>query len=175
MRMDSNTKLEQLILGSCKYDHDAFRSIFDLYVDQLFNYALSRTNDREAAKDITQDTFIAIWESLDSFEYKGDAAFLGFMFVILKRKIGGHYKKSAKERSVRQEVIIEPHTADSDETHDLLLALRNLSSKYQEVLKLRYWGDLSFAEIGETLGIQENAARILHYRAIKKLQKVGEV
>jgi len=170
--MDSNANLKQLIEQSCAYDHDAFRAIFEMHVDRLFNYALSRTNDREAAKDITQETFIAVWESLDSFAYKGEEAFLGFIFVILKRRIVQYYRAQAREKAMHKEIHEEAHEEIHEDYRHLLSALGKLSSKYQDVVKLRYWGALSFAEIGATLGIRENAARTLHHRAIKKLQEV---
>ena len=63
----------------------------DLYSDYLFNYTISRVSDREIAKDLIQDTFIAGLKSMKNF--KGDASERTWLISILKRKIIDHYRK----------------------------------------------------------------------------------
>ena len=57
----------------------------DLHADYLFNYAITRVNDREIARDIIQDTFVAGLKSKDNF--KGQASERTWLVSILKRKI----------------------------------------------------------------------------------------
>ena len=64
--MATNLDLKQLIEEAGKGDEDAFRVIFEKESGRLFKYALSRTRDRDAALDLTQETFIALWKSLSS-------------------------------------------------------------------------------------------------------------
>ena len=63
----------------------------DLYADYLFNYAVTRVNDSEIAKDLVQDTFIAGLKSAKNF--KGEAAERTWLIAILKRKVIDHYRK----------------------------------------------------------------------------------
>ncbi len=63
----------------------------DLYSDYLFNYTVSRVNDREIAKDLVQDTFFAGLKAMDNF--KGEASERTWLISILKRKIIDHYRK----------------------------------------------------------------------------------
>lgn len=63
----------------------------DNYSDYLFNYTISRVNDREMAKDLVQDTFFAALKSMKNF--KGDANERTWLIAILKRKIIDHYRK----------------------------------------------------------------------------------
>jgi RNA polymerase sigma-70 factor (ECF subfamily) len=63
----------------------------DLYVDYLFNYAISRINDREIAQDLVQETFLAGLKSMKNF--KGEATERTWLISILKRKIIDHYRK----------------------------------------------------------------------------------
>lgn len=63
----------------------------DLYSDYLFNYTISRVNDREIAKDIIQDTFFAGLKSMKNF--KGEASERTWLISILKRKIIDYYRK----------------------------------------------------------------------------------
>ena len=63
----------------------------ELYSDYLFNYTITRVNDREIAKDLIQDTFFAGLKSMKNF--KGEASERTWLISILKRKIIDHYRK----------------------------------------------------------------------------------
>lgn len=63
----------------------------DLYSDYLFNYTISRVNDRDLSKDLVQDTFFAGLKSMKNF--KGEASERTWLISILKRKIIDHYRK----------------------------------------------------------------------------------
>jgi RNA polymerase sigma-70 factor (ECF subfamily) len=63
----------------------------DLYADYLFNYTISRVNDKEMAQDLVQDTFLAGLKSMKNF--KGEASERTWLISILKRKIIDHYRK----------------------------------------------------------------------------------
>jgi len=63
----------------------------DLYSDYLFNYTITRVNDRDIAQDLVQDTFLAGLKSMKNF--KGEASERTWLISILKRKIIDHYRK----------------------------------------------------------------------------------
>ena len=52
--------------------------------------------------------------------------------------------------------------------------VNSLSPDHQEVLKLRYWSDMSFGEIASVLNIKETTAKVRHYRAIQQLKTLME-
>lgn len=72
----------------------------DRYSDYLFNYAVTRVNDAEIAKDLVQETFFAGLKSAKNF--KGAAAERTWLISILKRKVIDHYRKinSKKEKAM---------------------------------------------------------------------------
>lgn len=63
----------------------------DLYADYLFNYTISRVNDKDMAQDLVQETFLAGLKSMKNF--KGEASERTWLISILKRKIIDHYRK----------------------------------------------------------------------------------
>ena len=83
----------------------------DKYSDYLFNYTISRVNDREIAKDLVQETFFAGLKSMKNF--KGDASERTWLIAILKRKIIDYYRKinSAKGKA---EVRINYNNSDNE-------------------------------------------------------------
>lgn len=84
----------------------------DRYSDYLFNYTISRVNDREMAQDLVQDTFFAGLKSMHNF--KGEASERTWLVSILKRKIIDHYRKinSAKGKA---EVRMKLNSSDSED------------------------------------------------------------
>ena len=63
----------------------------DLYSDYLFNYTITRVNDRDIAQDLVKDTFFAGLKSMKNF--KGEASERTWLVSILKRKIIDYYRK----------------------------------------------------------------------------------
>ncbi|MEZ4857094.1 MAG: sigma-70 family RNA polymerase sigma factor [Gelidibacter sp.] len=63
----------------------------DRYSDYLFNYTITRVNNRDLAKDLVQDTFFAGLKSMKNF--KGEASERTWLISILKRKIIDYYRK----------------------------------------------------------------------------------
>ncbi len=63
------------------------------YGDMLYRYAIPRVNDKEIAKDLVQDTFLAAWRNHDNF--KGEISEKNWLFTILKNKIIDHYRKAS--------------------------------------------------------------------------------
>lgn len=63
----------------------------NLYSDYLFNYTITRVNDREMAKDLVSETFLAGLKSMKNF--KGEASERTWLVSILKRKIIDYYRK----------------------------------------------------------------------------------
>lgn len=63
----------------------------DQYGDALYGFALARVNDKEAAEDLVQETFLAAIKSQDRF--KGRSSEKTWLFGILKHKLIDHYRK----------------------------------------------------------------------------------
>ncbi|NQY05471.1 MAG: sigma-70 family RNA polymerase sigma factor [Flavobacteriaceae bacterium] len=63
----------------------------DKYADYLFNYTVTRVNDKVVAQDLVQETFFAGLKSAANF--KGDASERTWLVSILKRKIIDYYRK----------------------------------------------------------------------------------
>lgn len=83
----------------------------DKYADYLFNYTITRVNDRDTAQDLVQETFFAGLKSKDNF--KGDASERTWLVSILKRKIIDHYRKINSNKG-KAEVRINYNDGESE-------------------------------------------------------------
>jgi RNA polymerase sigma-70 factor (TIGR02943 family) len=67
------------------------------YADILFAVALQKTNSRELAEDLVQDTFLSAIKALDNF--RGDASEKSWLFTILNNKITDYYRKKGRQQT----------------------------------------------------------------------------
>lgn len=167
----SNQLLGDAIRASRTGDQDAFRQIFDHCHDKLFRYLLARTPSRDDALDLTQDTFVDLWQALPRFRYASDRQFFAFVFTIAKRKLAKYYAAAPRTVEFDEAHIAGSFSLDIEDYRQLTRSIASLSINYQEMLHLRYWGGLSWKETAATLGITEVAAKVWHHRALRKLQR----
>jgi len=165
-------RLETLITRIQSGDQEAFRMLYDSLADRLFGYVASRTSSRADALDVVQDIFIDLWTSLGRFDYRSDGHFYAFVFTIAKRKLYRHYKNGSHTESIDDLAPDEHPRVEADIVdHDGMRGLvERLPEKYRDVIVLRYWSDMSFAEIADALGATEGNVKVRHHRALEKLR-----
>jgi RNA polymerase sigma-70 factor (ECF subfamily) len=165
--------LSEALAKAAGGDERAFRALYDHLVDRLFSYVRSRAREREEATDVVQDIFLDIWGALPRFQYISDAHFYGFVFTIAKRRLIRHYKshrhESLDDLEPNQIPRIDADITDPDGVRALV---DTLSEKYRDVIVLRYWSGLSFADIAFLLDTTETNAKVRHHRALKELHKL---
>lgn len=84
----------------------------NLYSDYLFNYTISRVNDRDMAQDLVSETFLAGLKSMANF--KGEASERTWLISILKRKIIDYYRKINSNKG-KAEVRMSYSNSSEDE------------------------------------------------------------
>lgn len=153
-------------------DNSAFKEIYDLTINRVYSFVLLRTKDKETALDICQNIYLSFWQSLGKFRYMGDPHFYAFLFTIARREISREWRGRSGQTVDIEQIFDIPADPEEHEDYRLLLKeLENLKEEERLCLELRYFEDLKFKDVGETLGISENYAKVLHHRAIKKLQQ----
>jgi len=171
--MEQNSEeLKILVQKAQNGSKDAFKEIFDRLSDRFFAYIFSRTSNRDDSLDIVQETFIDLWNSLKKFRYKSDQSFYGFLFTIIKRKLYHYYKKKQKIISLDrldEKQLVQPATKQKNYGY-ILKHIDTLTSKNQDIIRLRYWSQMTFNEIAAVLNITETTAKVRHHRALQKLK-----
>ena len=146
---------------------DADEAVEELYLahwDQLVRLSVMLVHDQGAAEEIVQDAFVAVHQRWDRLTDHDRA------LAYLRQAVVNRSRSALRHRGVVQRYLAKqsaPATmpgADSpvmrDSRRDLVLdALRQLPRRQREVLALRYYLDLSEAEIAETLGISKGAVK----------------
>lgn len=82
----------------------------DQHGDYLFRYSLMRVRNRESAENLVQETFLAAFESRDSFS--GRSSEKTWLTGILKHKITDQFRKSFREKSITELQVDDEQTID---------------------------------------------------------------
>jgi RNA polymerase sigma factor (sigma-70 family) len=142
---------------------------------RVFNLLLRLTGDREAAADLTQETFVAAFRSAASYSGKGRPE--SWLYGVAM-----NCHRSWRRRSGLPDAPDDPlpdladpapspeELAQLGERRELLAdAVRRLPETYRRTVALRYWGGLAAAEIAVAEGIDAGTVRWRLHHAQQRL------
>lgn len=166
-------------------DIGAFESFFHQYQEMVFKTAYLMVGDKEDAKDVLQEVFIAVWKSRGTFDPAKGKFATWLHRITVNQCLMKHRKKQPSCISleeVRDCGLDLPETMDSQvaaelsaskwEYEKLAAAIDSLDGKYRPVFILRYFSELSYDEIAQAMGIPLGTVKSRLNTAIKTLRKV---
>lgn len=159
-----------------KGDENAFRMLFNLYVDKLSYFVLGWTKNVELTEEIVQDVFLKLWVNRQKItEVKN---FDGYLFIACRNHCYNALKKNLTERT--KILLWEKSTHDTteffpDEEEDVYFnylddAVNQLPPRQKEVFHLKMRERLKYTEIGDHLGISPETARKHLNAALKQIR-----
>jgi len=154
---------QEIIDGCLKKDSKAFEALYQLYGGLLYGMAIRYANTNKEAEDVLQDTFIKVFQNIDSFSNTG--SFIGWVKRILVNTAINSYR-TAYNRNIEthEEIYSFPLYEENDvfnnlAEEDLLKILDRLPTGYKTVFNLYVIEGYKHHEIGEILGISEGTSK----------------
>ena len=138
----------------------------DLYREQaprLIRVAAAITLNLSLAEDVTQDAFIGLQRRFETVEHP--VAYLQRSVVNLSLKVLRRRKVAERYPTPVVDVSFEPEVAEA------WVAVVRLPARQRVVVALRYWNDLSEAEIVDYLGWPAGTVKSTLHRALKRLKE----
>ena len=183
--MNLKDRQERTWICQSQNDPKAFRHLFDRYFNPIFNYILRRTCNSTITEDITANTFMKALDKIDQFQWKG-ISFSSWLYRIATNEIHQHYRKTkrilslspAKMSNFRGDCSSDAGLLNAEEAlaknrqfQRVHTTIAKLKSKYQTVITLRYFENLSIKEIAYILDISENTVKTQIRRGLIQLKK----
>ena len=171
----------ELARSALSGDRAAFGQLVERHARQVVALAYAMVGDREKARDLAQESFLAAYQAMGSLREPG--RFGAWLAGIARRQCIyaiRRERRAARALQVRADapVVVLPgpdgDAARSDEEGRLLSALNRLGRRYREVLVLRHLEGRSYAEIAEALGLGSAAVEKRLTRARSMLRKALE-
>jgi RNA polymerase sigma factor (sigma-70 family) len=149
--------------GGCA---DAFTALFLRYKQPLFGFFRRRVADPALAEELAQETFLAVLRA--SSRYEASALFRTWLYAIAFKILRGHRRKAAFRAMFHGEPVAgrEPAVENGIVAQMLMReAVGKLDLIDREVLLLREFEQLRYAEIATVLGLPINTVRSRLFRA----------
>jgi RNA polymerase sigma-70 factor (ECF subfamily) len=166
---------EQLMVAFSRGSADAFGELFSRYRQPLFGFFRRRVVDAALAEELTQETFLAVVRA--SSHYEPSATFRTYLYAI-----GFNLLRANRRKATFRAMFLGVDSGDRDpavrSTIDTVVMLRDVVNKLErvdrEVLLLREFEELSYAEIAELLKLPLNTVRSRLFRARTALRDLLE-
>ena len=174
MKIKSNDiEFKRLLKQVRKYDANAQRKLYDLFVLQMYNTVLRILKNKEDVQDCLQIGFSLVFKNIDQYDEKKGAfitwvtrIFINESLRILRRKkiifedINENYSLLSNAASPLDELQLE----------DIMKLINSLPDQLRVIFNLYEIEGYSHKEIGQMLEIAESSSRTFLARAKKKLR-----
>lgn len=143
------------------------------YAPKLLLFARQQTRCEADAQDVVQEAVVECWR-----QQKGFPPIAGMVFATIRRRAIDLGRRSTR-RAVREAVVMDQiseawfdgEVEERERSRLIQEAMSKLSNNYREVVTLKVWGELTFAEIADVLGISANTAASRYRYGLAELRK----
>jgi len=170
-----------------KKDRAAFKQIVETWQDMVYNTALGILQNAEDAEDVTQETFIQAFESVETF--KGSSKFSTWLYRISISKAMDHIRRKKRKKRFafiqslygkNGRAVVDPpdffHPGVSAENKEnaaaVFKAMERLPPNQRTAFVLNKIEGLPYSEIGEIMKMSESAVDALLQRAKANLKRI---
>jgi RNA polymerase sigma-70 factor (ECF subfamily) len=166
---------EHLMLAFSKGSAESFNELFLRYKQPIYGFFRRRTADPHHAEELSQETFLVLLRAASRYEPR--ALFRTYLYAIAFKILRAHRRKSAFRATFFGQPKSIPDPAKQDATESGLWvrrAVEKLDRIDREILLLREFEQLSYAEIADLLELPINTVRSRLFRARTALRNLLE-
>lgn len=179
---------EELVKLYVQGNNEAFDALLSRYNTKVYNYIYGFVHNEALAEDLFQETFIKAIITLKQGGYQESGKFSSWLMRIAHNKVFDVFRLEKHDNTVSNDEydvdlydysqLLEGNVEDNivaDQTIDELNYLITLLNEDQrEIIKMRYYQELSFKEISDITGVSINTALGRMRYAILNLRKLAE-
>jgi len=167
-QIDRSASGDDLVRRAAQGDVEAYEMIYRQHVGRVHALCLRMSRDRSEADELTQETFVRVWERLASF--RGESAFSTWLHRVTVNVVIAELRRRGRwrERFLAQETddvgVFEPAFSAGGDL-DLERAIANLSPQARLVFVLHDVEGYKHGEIAELTGLAVGTSKAHLHRA----------
>ena len=174
----------ELVLSYVSGNENALEVLIYRHKDKIFSYLINNVHNQEVAEDLFQDIFIKVINTLRSGNYKEEGKFIHWLMRIARNMTIDYFRANQRMPIMESNdefnifnflQVLDPSIEDKiilNQTYNEISDLVNeLPEPQKEVLKMRFYDNLSFKDIAEITGVSINTALGRMRYALTNLRK----
>lgn len=147
------------------------------YQERLYRHVRRMVTDHEDAHDVLQNTFIKVYRNIGAF--KGNSKLYTWLYRIAtneslsfleKRKRRTAFSLDEEDAGLANRLEADPYFDGDEAQIRLQEALHSLPDKQRIVFNLRYFDEMSYQDISDSLGTSVGALKASYHHAVKKIE-----
>lgn len=162
-----------------------FTLVYNRFKSRLFNYVKKMVNNNEISEDIIQTVFLKFYENMQNIKIKERPEF--WLFKSTRNEVFNYYRSKKIRNNVYENIDIErielpekesiEYNFDHKEMHNLILKeLERFPIEQRESYLLKEYSGLSYKEIAELTGIDEELVKSRLFKVRRKLvEKISKI
>jgi RNA polymerase sigma-70 factor, ECF subfamily len=165
---------EGLLTRAAQGDLEAFGSLYEQYVERIYNYIYYRTGNPYDAEDLTARVFMRAMRHIGNYDDRG-LPFSAWLYRIAHNLVANWHRDNSRRKEIPlDEGLFSVYQGDHpenellrmEERERLVKAIRYLPADRQQLLILKFVEHLSNTEIGQVMGKTEGAVKSLYHRTL---------
>jgi RNA polymerase sigma-70 factor (ECF subfamily) len=164
----------QLLLALAEGDIAALGRLYDTFAERVYHVLLAQGAAQDVAEDIVQEAFLSLVDRGKALGRIGHVQ--AYLIATARNMLHRRRRRSRRWVSRMTEALppAEPESADPTDDIAAREMLKRLPAEQAEVLALKIWHEMTFAEIGEALSIPADTAASRYRYALRKLRALWE-
>ena len=171
-QVPQSKELEQLVFQTADGSTEAFSVLYDRTQAAVYALALSILKDPHDAQDVTQDTFVRVWEN--AFQYRAQGTPMAWILTITRNLSRMKLRQSTRQVLLDEEqwsfIPAEVSDITPEDRHILRSALTILSEEERQIVLLHAVSGLKYRELASLLELPLATVLSKYHRALKKLR-----
>ena len=167
---------EQLVYGCVQKDRYAQQNFYQKFSGKMMGVCLRYADSRDEAQDILQESFIKIFDKIQTFSGKGSLE--GWVRrIVVNQALDNYRRNKAHKKNLdisdyEYQIETDEKIMDSFAANDLLKVIQKLPLGFKTVFNLYAIEGFSHKEIAQKLGISESTSKSQYSRARSHLQNM---
>ena len=179
---------QELVQRAKKGDELAFEQLVTDNEKRIYNLCCRLTGNPDDGAELAQEAFLNAWRALEKFH--GESSFATWLYRLASNACIDFLRREKRRRSLSMTLSLddeeesrqaelpdrrfapEERLAQAEDRRAIALALESVSAEHRQVLVMREINGLSYAEIGQVLGLEEGTVKSRIARARVALRKI---
>ncbi len=178
--MNKDLQKENIIVERAKIDPQCFTELYDKYFEAIYRYIARRVNnDQQLTEDLVSQTFCDALANLSKYQFKG-YPFSAWLYKIAHNNVLKWYRVNNRTQKVdledmpeiKDDIDLVEDSIVLEERDNINYFLDKLEYEEKELIRLKYFEEVSNIEIGNIMGITPNNVGVKLFRALKRLKSL---